>query len=60
VNREVKIEPPLGEDVLMFETTRVEENLGGGLEYHVSPLSENHAVSGQGITEITNVLLKTN
>lgn len=40
MNREVKIKSPLGEDVLLFETMRGEEDLGGGFEYQVSALSE--------------------
>jgi type VI secretion system secreted protein VgrG len=55
VNREVKIKSPLGEDVLLFEAMHGEEHLGGGFEYQLSALSQNHALDlsallGQTIT----------
>src|SRR2546423_1603653 len=44
VKREVTIKSPLGEDVLLFEQLHGEEKLGGGFEYQLSALSENHSI----------------
>ena len=44
MKREVTIKSSLGEDVLLFEQMHGEEKLGGGFEYQLSVLSENHSI----------------